>query len=192
MLSTYKNNINWLAQCKKRMYYPVDRPDYAGLTAFEYGWKSFNNLYSEFKSGPDREKMRACFKKYVSAKDFFEKNRKSLIKFCDIDHHIYMMDDQYGNLGPKIGNQVLQLKEAIDKEEYQTIIENLMACLYTVRNARIHGSFGTGETRFVFLPKSIYEINISILTSKLHISRNELETAINKALSNLKKPLKNN
>lgn len=178
MFSEIENNINWLAQCKKRAKYPVDRSDHAGLTAFEYGWKSFNNLYSEFKAGPDREKMRACLNKYIVAQDFINTHRKSLVGFCDIHHHVYMTDVQYEDLNPRISNQVQRLKESIAADDHSGSMTQLLDCLYTIRNARVHGSFGTGEVKFSFLPSVIYKINVAILASKLSTSAEALEAAI--------------
>ena len=183
MFSGTENNINWLAQCKKKVDYPVDRSDRAGLTAFEYGWKSFNNLYSEFKVGPDREKMRACLDKYIVAQDFINANKKSLVGFCDIHHRIYMTDAQYEGLNPKLSSQVQRLKESIAAGDHSGVMTHLLDCLYTVRNARIHGSFGTGKVRFSFLPRVIYKINVAILASKLSTSEEVLEAAIDEEVA---------
>ena len=156
----------------------MDRSDHAGLTAFEFGWKSFNNLYSEFKVGTDREKMRACLDKYIVAQDFINTNKKFLVGFCDIDHRIYMKDAQYKDLTPKISSQVQRLRRSIDAGDHSEAMKHLLDCLYTVRNARVHGSFGTGTVRFSFLPSVIYKINVAILASKMLTSEEVLGDAI--------------
>lgn len=186
MFDNVKNNINWLAQCKKRRGYPIDQSDRAGLNAFEYGWKSFNNLYNEFDTKPDRKKMILCIEKYIDEDQFFNAYHKDLTKFCDIEHRVYLADKQYESLNPEMSKKVISLKKAIDIQDCASVLTELVACLYFVRNARIHGSFGTGKTIFSFLPKAIYLLNISILSSKLKVSCNQLEFEIDKRISEIK------
>lgn len=183
MLDSFKNNINWLAQCKRRQYYPIDKSDRARLNAFEYGWKSFNNLYSEIKHGTDREKMKLCVSKYINAEDFVKANNKLILKYCNIDHEVYLADDQYKALNPKISQQVNKLRLAMTNNAYSESINYLLDTLYTVRNARVHGSFGTGKVHFNFLPKIIYTINIQILSGKLNVTTEFLQRVIDEEIS---------
>jgi hypothetical protein len=173
MFKSVENNINWLAQCKRRMYYPIDHSDKVGLSAFEYGWKSFNNIFDEF-SGTAKKKMYDCLDRYLDFDDFFQNHQQDLEKFCSIDHKIYMEDKDYNSLNPKLSIQVKELQKSILAFNHYETPKRLVDCLYTVRNARIHGSFGTGKVYFSYLPKSIYILNVYLLSTKLNVSRTQL------------------
>gem|GEM_PF-4024689 len=160
MFTAVENNINWLAQCKRRMRYPIDQSDRAGLSAFEYGWKCFNNIYAELKSNPDRQKMYDCIEKYLDREVFFRENKKDLQRFCEIDHKIYLADENYNSLNPSLSPKVEELYKSILDCNFIDTPKRLIDCLYVVRNARVHGSFGTGKVSFVYLPKSIFTLNI--------------------------------
>jgi hypothetical protein len=186
MYASVTNNLNWLAQCQKRRYYPIDRSDRSGLTAFEYGWKSFNNLYSEFSIKPDRKKMDLCIEKYINPSDYFERNKRDLYKFCDIDHKVYLENDQYENLNPKLSEEVKRMRHAIQNEDCSYTIKCLLDCLYRVRNARVHGAIGTGDVSFAFLPKAIFTLNIAILCSKLNVSEDSLGIEIDNKINKIR------
>lgn len=186
MFENVKNNINWLTQCKRRFKYPIDQSDRVGLTAFEYGWKSFNNLYSEFKKGYDRQKMEQCIKKYIDTEDYVSLYKNDIIRFCKVDHHIYLSDDQYESLNHKLSKHVFNLKNALESGNSSQVIYSLVDCLYVIRNARVHGSFGTGKVYFQFLPKAIYTLNIHILSKKLSISVDIITAEIDKRLVEIK------
>ena len=186
MFTSVENNINWLAQCKRRMYYPIDHSEKVGLSAFEYGWKCFNNIYAEFKSNPDRQKMYDCLEKYLDHEEFFQKNKKDLKRFCEIDHKLYIEDENYNSLNPKLSLQVTELHKSILDCNYTETTKRLVDCLYIVRNARVHGSFGTGKVGFAYLPKSIFMLNIYILSSKLRITKTELMEEVERKLNDIK------
>lgn len=184
-----ENNINWLAQCLRRMRYPIDNSERVGLSAFEYGWKSFNSLYSKFNAKTDRQRMYDCLEKHLNHESFFVDNERDLHRFCEVDHKIYIADDNYNALNPKLSSQVQSLKEALNSKNYVTTPLRLVDCLYTVRNARIHGSFGTGRVYFSYLPKAIFLLNIFILCSKLGVTKRDLLDQIDKRSENLKTSL---
>ncbi len=186
MLDNVKNNINWLAQCKRRFKYPIYQSDICGLTAFEYGWKSFNNLYSEFKKGYDKEKMIKCVDKYIDAKAYVSLYRDDIIRFCDVEHRIYLGDSQYESLNHKLSGYVCNLRDSLESDDSFNVIHSLINCLYVIRNARVHGAFGTGKVHFSFLPKAIYTLNIHILSSKLGVSIDTIKSEIDNQLTEIK------
>ena len=53
------------------------------------------------------------------------------------------------------------LRRGLVAGDHRGAMTHLLDCLYTIRNARVHGSFGTSEVKFSFLPNVIYKINIS-------------------------------
>lgn len=190
MYQNISNNINWLAQCQRRLKYPIDQSDRVGLTAFEYGWKSFNNIYSEFNERKDKEKMQSCIKKYIDPQSYVATYRKDLHGFCQIDHKIYLTDEQYKSLNPKLSKSVSKIRDNLVNGKYAETVNYLVDCLYIIRNARIHGALGTGKIYFTFLPKAIYSLNIEILSSKLTIPINDIESEIKRQLSIIKSEYK--
>jgi hypothetical protein len=186
MFDSIENNINWLAQCKRRIYYPIDHSERVGLSAFEYGWKSFNNIYDEFKSGSAKNRMYECLDRYLDSDEFFKNHQHDLEKFCTIDHRIYVQDENYNSLNPKLSSQVEELQKSILACNHIETPKKLIDCLYTIRNARIHGSFGTGKVYFSYLPKSIFSLNIYILSTKLNISKIQLLKEIERKTKEIK------
>ncbi len=160
--------INWLAQCKRRLYYPLDSSERAGLSAFEYAWKAFNNLYAPFPGKPDKKKMYACLDVYLNKRDFIETNRSRIVALCDdISSGKFAIHGLANHdLFPKAHEYSKGLEKALKSDDEDWGTKALVDLLYIFRNARIHGQWGTGRTYFARLPRSMYELCIHLLSGK--------------------------
>lgn len=173
----YNMCLNWLAQCKRRLYYPLDTSERSGLSAFEYAWKAVNNLYAPFPGRPDKKKMYACLDAYLNKRNFLETNRSRMITLCnDVSSGRFAIYDVAArDLFPKACIHSDELKRAVSSNDENLGAEALVDLLDVFRNARIHGQWGTGRTYFARLPRITYELCIHLLSGK---TQNDIDAII--------------
>src|SRR5437870_12869252 len=104
---SHKSVTNWLAQCKRRMQWPLDRSEEVGLSAFEYAWKGFNVLYSDFKGKTDKLKMYACIDAYLDSAAYIGSSGETLKMLTDL-----LLSDHFPGNNPTDAELYLRLVNA--------------------------------------------------------------------------------
>jgi hypothetical protein len=131
--------------------------------------------------------MYECIEKYLNPDEYFENNKRDLNKFCSVHHIVYLEDDNYNLLNPKLSKQVEELQKSLLDSNHIETPKRLVDCLYTIRNARVHGSFRTGKIYFSYLPKSIFMLNIYILSAKLNVPKIQLVKEVERKTKEIKR-----
>jgi hypothetical protein len=164
------NNIHWLAQCQRRLEFPVEGTEEKSFAAFEYAWKVINRLYNEltipkvldadsmkWREANAKESTLFLFKNYDVTRAVIERNRVLIQSFCDC---VLEVSDK-ACMGEKRGfitfddvsaTKASQLREssvakcetlvkAIDLKDYEAAAAALVETLLSVRNARVHASY---------------------------------------------------
>jgi hypothetical protein len=170
-----KNNINWLAQCKRRIDNPKDLSEEVGFSAFEYGWKSFNNLYSNHKGKKSREQMHRCINLHVNAEKFIKVMKSNITDLCDGSLN---MDFESHKSLMKYQLQANELKKLLSMDKHTETMESLIDCLYSIRNARTHGDCCSKRELYPYLPRLILELNILILCNENNVTRMKVDSLI--------------
>jgi hypothetical protein len=144
--------LNWLAQCWRRLRYPVDDSERTGLPAFEYAWKVFNALYVEHTGKRERDKVVQCLDQYLDQPAFLRRERDVIERFCDrvLNQEVHLSFEE-GSEGYKqwaarthpIMNRCRELKDALGQNDFRKAADRLGNMLYDLRCCRIHGEVST-------------------------------------------------
>jgi hypothetical protein len=164
------NNIHWLAQCQRRLLFPIEPTEEVSFAAFEYGWKVLNRLYNELTipkvlldavSGKKREanakeSILFLFKTFGVAQAIIEQNRSSIQDLCDcvleVSDKAYMGDKRgfitFDDVSEKKAFELSEcaiakcktLADAIHQTNYDEAAAALVETLLSVRNARVHAA----------------------------------------------------
>src|SRR5919108_5846406 len=142
-------NIHWLGQCRRRLTLPLDDSEATGLSAFEYAWKAFNNLYDEaadrkgMSARKAKEKMNVCLKSYLDCESFVRAEKALLDSLCThvlnddviLDESLLPVVAHCRSLRCELPNDALAASRS------------LVRALYVFRNSRTHGSFDVASQR---------------------------------------------
>jgi hypothetical protein len=50
--------LHWMAQCHRKLHYPLDESERGRWPAFDYAWRTFNYLYNQITPGTSRDMAR--------------------------------------------------------------------------------------------------------------------------------------
>jgi hypothetical protein len=156
--------LNWLAQCERRMCFPVDSTEDAGFAGFEYAWKVFNHLYQPCGKANDgaMQKARFCLQEYLNAEEFADRERHSINSLCHYvlhDDPEYMEDtritidlpeqddDRTRTILRRATNHCKHVRKALKSRKHIDALVGTVRTLYELRNARIHGDIIAGTEK---------------------------------------------
>ena len=88
--------FHWLAQCQRRLRFPIDTTEEIPYVAFEYGWKVVNRLYNELKVPKQTDPVTGKKRKATAKESFvylldrfgvtngvIDENRNRIERLCD-------------------------------------------------------------------------------------------------------------
>jgi hypothetical protein len=151
------NNIHWLAQCQRRLFFPIDESEQVPFVAFEYGWKVLNRLYSELsipklitengkaRNRNTKESLLYMFEHYGVTQPIIVKNCHLIKRLCDCvlgerGHLTFEDESEEGAvvLRTSAMEKCRVLVTAIEEKDYSGAMSGLVETLLSVRNARVH------------------------------------------------------
>lgn len=157
--------IHWLAQCQRRLLFPIEQTEEIPFVAFEYGWKVLNRIYDLADAPPSGSRFDgeprvvnriiSVLSSYELIGDTIDKNKDLILKLCDCV--LEKRDEAF--LGGTRGTITLEdapasaqrvkntatelcktLETAVDGGEYEAAAIALLKILYGVRNVRVHAA----------------------------------------------------
>ena len=139
--------IQWLAQCERRLSFPLDRSEASAFVSVEYAWKALNFMYRpqrKLAKGPEIEAVKTFVCSTVNGKWFLEE----MGQYCRTlrDNIEINRQAQPSQLIPIMEQFAAEKEEnfdawsaSLDGSDGSKMASETAAFVYQIRNARVHG-----------------------------------------------------
>jgi hypothetical protein len=139
--------LHWMAQAYRRLEVPLDSTEDAGWSAFEYAWKALHHLCESLEHGESAaEKIHRALSGRVSDTETLVRTAQVELegvltvlterrnaKSVEYDPIIKLLKEQMKSL-------FIEIKEAINHDDFDLAVEKISTMLARVRNKRTHVS----------------------------------------------------
>lgn len=198
--------FHWLAQCERRLTFPIESTEEMPYVAFEYGWKVINRFYNELelsestdpKAGkkqslPVKKSFLHLLEKLEVIDKVIDENRDLIAKLCDCvletpdsermkEKRGFITFDQSSVEDAKEAKVTAvavcrALRVGLESNDSAKTAEALIGALISVRNARIHATLPKPDTRH--LGTSADSVRRLRHTSETHKSDDHSDYEIN-------------